>query len=202
VVDASWFRGREPDDNRLKIDRPYLDSWSVRTSWRRGPWQAQVSGAQLQRPEFYSYNDMTRLTASIMFTGTLGSRPTAATLAWGENREVHGILDGYLLEWDVQTTPRGSLYGRLEAAAKDLLDLGGLTPPDVVEFHRISHVGAFTLGYLRDISQRSWGRIGLGGDLTVYHVPANMLEYYGAPHSFHVFLRYRPATRTSMGHTH
>ena len=202
VVDGSWFRGREPDDNRLNIDRPWLDSWSLRTSWQRGPWQAQVSGARLQRPEFYSYNDMTRLTASIIFTGTLGSRPTAATLAWGENREVHGILDGYLLEWDVQMTPRGSLYGRLEAAAKDLLDLGGLEPPGFVQFHRISHVGAFTLGYLREISQRSWGRVGLGGDLTVYHVPENMLEYYGAPHSFHVFLRYRPSIATSMRHRH
>ena len=202
VVDGSWFRGREPDDNRLNIDRPWLDSWSLRTSWRRGPWQTQVSGARLQRPELYSYNDMTRLTASIIFTGTLGSHATAATLAWGENREVHGILDGYLFEWDVQMTPSGSVYGRLESAAKDLLDLGGLDPPGFVEFHRISHVAAFTLGYLREISQRGWGRVGVGGDLTVYHVPQNMFDNYGAPHSFHVFLRYRPATRTSMGHMH
>ena len=31
---------------------------------------------------------------------------------------------------------------------------------------------------------------------------SSMLEYYGAPHSFHVFLRYRPATRTSISHIH
>jgi hypothetical protein len=39
-------------------------------------------------------------------------------------------------------------------------------------------------------------------DVTVYHVPENMLEYYGALHSFHVFLRYRPATGISMEHVH
>jgi hypothetical protein len=78
----------------------------------------------------------------------------------GENREVHGILDGYLLEWDVQVTPGGSLYGRLAAAAKDLLDLGGLDPPGFVQFHRISHTAAFTLGYLREISHGSWDESG------------------------------------------
>ena len=201
-VDGSWFRGLEPDDNRLNIERPWLDSWSLRASWRRGPWQTQFSGARLQRPELYSYSDMTRLTASIIFTGAIGSHSTAATLAWGENREVHGILDAYLLEWDVQTTPHGAFYGRAESVAKDLLDLGGLAPPGFVEFHRISHVAAFTLGYLHDISHRGWGRIGVGADMTAYHVPQNMIDNYGAPLSFHVFLRYRPTTHASMGHMH
>ena len=34
-----------------------------------GPWQRHVPGARLQRPEFFDYNDMTRLTASIGFLG-------------------------------------------------------------------------------------------------------------------------------------
>ena len=50
----------------------------------------------------------------------------AATIAWGENREIHGNLDGYLLEWDYQLTPRGAFYGRGEIAAKDILGLGSL----------------------------------------------------------------------------
>jgi hypothetical protein len=90
-----------------------------------------------------------------------------------------------------------NLLRRAESAAKDLLDLGGPDPPGFIEFHRISHVAALTLGYVRDVSQQRWGRI--GGDATVYHVPDNMLEFYGAPHSFHVFVRYRPL---AMSHAH
>src|SRR5262245_25347512 len=36
MVDASVFRGEEPDDKRLNIERPRLNSWSVRGSWQRG----------------------------------------------------------------------------------------------------------------------------------------------------------------------
>ena len=86
--------------------------------------------------------------------------------------------------------------------AKDLRDLGSPDPPGFVSFHRISHVAAITVGLVHDISDTRWGRVGIGGDATVYHVPENMLEYYGAPRSFHLFLRYRPQSRNSMAHTH
>ena len=45
ALEASSFKGEEPDEDRLNIDRPKLDSWSARASWRRGPWYAQLSGA-------------------------------------------------------------------------------------------------------------------------------------------------------------
>ena len=32
------------DDNRLNIEKPKLDSWSGRASWRQGAWSAQFSG--------------------------------------------------------------------------------------------------------------------------------------------------------------
>jgi len=201
TLEASWFRGEEPNDNRLNIDRPRLDSWSARASWRRGPWRAQASGAHLHRPESFELFDMSRLTASIEFDGGVGSHPLAASLIWGENREIHGVLDGYLVEWTLGTTPRGALYGRAETVAKDLLDLGGPDPRGFVEFHHISHVAALTLGYLHDVAERPWGRIGVGADATVYHVDPNMLDPYGAPHSFHLFVRYRPAA-AAPAHVH
>ena len=144
---------------------------------------------------------MSRLTASMEFDGTVRSRPLAALLAWGRNGEIHGALDGYLVEWALHTTARGTFYGRAESVAKDILDLGGPDPLGFVEFHRISHVAALTLGYLHDLSGRRWGRIGIGADATVYRVGENMLDSYGAPHSFHIFLRYRPA-RPAASHVH
>jgi hypothetical protein len=202
TLEGSWFRGEEPDEFRLNIARPWFDSWSARGQWRRGPWQAQMSGGIIHKPSWFEPYDIPRLSASIEFNGSLRSHALAATLAWGENREIHGILDAYLLEWSAGLTARGRFYGRVESVAKDLLDLGFPDPPGVVSFHRISHVAALTLGYIHDITQTNWGRLGIGGDATFYRVPDNMLDYYGeVPHSFHLFIRYR-RSGNSMAHVH
>ncbi|HWW83193.1 MAG TPA: hypothetical protein VNZ26_06300 [Vicinamibacterales bacterium] len=190
-VEASWFRGEEPDDDRLNIDRPRLDSWSTRLRWRHGAWDAQVSGAHLHRPEPFELYDMTRLTASVAYDGLLAGRQAAWTLSWGENREIHGNLDGYLFEGTIAATSRGSVYGRAELVEKDLLNLGGPDPSGFIEFHPISRIGAITIGYLHDVSRTRWGRVGIGGDLTTYRVPANLADSYGSPHSFHLFIRWR-----------
>jgi hypothetical protein len=83
MVEASAFRGEEPDENRLNIEAPHLDSWSSRLSWRHGPWAAQFSGGHLHQPEWFEPTDVTRLTASVAFTGTVGSRARAAPPAGG-----------------------------------------------------------------------------------------------------------------------
>ena len=203
TVAASWFRGEEPNDNRTNIDRPTLDSWSIRAAWQRGPWRAQVSGGQLHRPEIWERTGMKRVTASIEFDGQLGTRDVAATAAWGQNREIHGILDAYLVDWTIQATTRGRFFGRAETLAKDLLDIGGLDPPGFVHFHRISHIAAVTAGYTHDVWRTRWGWIGGGADATLYRVSENLSDPYGSPHSFHVFVRYRPARRAGApAHIH
>jgi hypothetical protein len=200
---ASWFRGQEPDDHRLDIERPWLDSWSVQGRWQQGPWLAQVSGGVLHNPSFFEPYDIPRVTASIEFNGAVWKHPLAATIAWGKNHEIHGPLDGYLLEWDTPVASRGHFYGRVEATAKDILDLGFPDPPGFVSFHRISHVAAATAGYVYDFFDSRWGRLGIGADATFYHVPENMVDDYGrSPHSFHAFVRYRPKPRDSMSHHH
>ena len=164
------FRGEEPNENRLNVDRPRLDSWSVRGGWRGGPWRLQVSGARLNEPEWFEPYDVTRLTASIEFDGEIRSRPVAATLAWGENREIHGNLDGYLLEWSARAAPRDLLHGRVELAARDILTLGSLHPRGFTHPHQISRVFSLTLGYTREVHEARWGRVGLGADATGYRV--------------------------------
>ena len=60
TVAGSWFRGLEPDENRKDIDFGALDSWSLQGRWRRGEWDAQVSGAHLKTPEWVKpFNDVT-----------------------------------------------------------------------------------------------------------------------------------------------
>jgi hypothetical protein len=194
TVEGSVFRGAEPDENRLNIERPKLDSWATRISYRRGPWSAQVSGGYLKVPEWFEPYNETRLTASIGFDGMVGSRSLDATLAWGQNREdvvVNGTSDGFLLEWNLQTTPKLALYGRAEIANKQLLGLG-FHPAGFQHPHIYSHFDVLTLGAVRDFLMARWARIGVGGDVTLYHMSPDMLPFFEGSRSFHVFARWRP----------
>lgn len=202
-VEASAFRGEEPNENRLNIDRPRLDSWAARVGWRRGPWQAQFSGGRLHEPEWFEPYDMTRLTASLAYSGSVGAWPLAITLAWGENREFtpfRGVSDGYLLEADVRPWERTSIYLRGELARKEIFGLG-FHPKGFGHPHIYSDVDALTFGAVRDLSVSRWGRIGPGADLTVYRMSPDVRAYYGGSKSFHAFVRWRPNT-TSVRHVH
>jgi hypothetical protein len=202
MIETSTFRGEEPDEDRLNIDRPRLDSWSVRGSWRSGPWSAQVSGGRLHQPEWFEPVDVIRLTASVAFEGTVASRPLAATAAWGRNRDV-GLfaLDGYLAEWDLRLSPANTVYGRGESMLKEIFGLG-VHPAGLLNHPRnFSQIDALTIGYVRDIPTISWSRLGIGADLTVYRTSHDLVEYYGSPKSYHLFLRWRP-TKTAPAHIH
>jgi hypothetical protein len=193
TLEGSWFRGLEPDENRTDIDFGRLDSWALRGRWRHGPWDAQVSSAHLTTPEWLEpFSNITRLTASAGYTGADGT--WSALAAWGENREIHGALDGYLIEATLRPRTRDAFYTRLEYATKDILGVGGRHPRGFTHFHPLSKVGALTAGYVRDIRAAREGRYGIGADVTIYRVPLNLQENYGTgPLSFHVFMRYRPS---------
>ncbi len=191
TVEASAFRGEGPDEDRLNLEEPRLNSWAARVSWRRGPWYLQLSGGHLKQPEWFEPYDATKLTASIGFDGQLGSRPLAATIAWGENRQFNGFngnVDGYLAEANAGLTSRSNLYGRAEVAAKELFGVG---PHDKQFAHRhwFSTIGAFTLGYVHELPGLPFAG---GGDVTLYHIPTDLETYYEPSRSFHVFLRWRP----------
>jgi hypothetical protein len=198
TLEGSWFHGREPDENRTDLDLGPLDSYSVRLGWARGAWSAQASGAALTTPELVTPYDATRLSTSLSYDEP--GRRVAWTAAFGQNREIHGNLEAYLLEGRMQLRPRDAVYGRVESVAKDILD-AGFHPLGVFHRHRQSQVGALTIGYVRDWWTASDARFGVGGDVTGYLVPNNLRDAYGAPVSFHVFLRYRPA-RANAGVTH
>jgi hypothetical protein len=194
-VETSWFRGREPDENRTNLDLGALDSWSVRGTWNQGPWNAQVSGGHLTNPEVNEPGrNITRLTASVAHTHSAGPISTAMFAGWGQNQEVHGTMDAFLFESVVSWLDRNYLYARAELVTKDILNAAGNDPIGFIDFHPLSRVGAFTLGYTRDLNGAARGRLGIGGDATIYHVPPNLKANYGSPVSLHLFLRYRFAS--------
>ena len=199
-VEAGAFHGQEPDEDRLDLDTGALDSYSVRASWADGPWHFQVSGGHLKTPERKSPYDATRLTASASYFTGDENRSLAWTAAFGQNREVFGNLESYLFE-AVKRSGRNIFYTRAEHVAKDILD-AGFHPIGTAHTHRQSPVGALTLGYVADVATKSFGRFGIGGDVTGYLVPENLEEPYGTPWSFHVFLRFHGRLGARLDHGH
>jgi hypothetical protein len=75
-IEASAFRGREPDERRWNIETPKLDSWSVRATLTPTPhWAIQASYAQIHEPEeMHSGQDEHRFTASAHYADGKGRR--------------------------------------------------------------------------------------------------------------------------------
>jgi hypothetical protein len=200
-AEGSWFKGREPDEDRTDLDLGALDSVAVRLSWNHGAWSAQASGASLTLPEAVTPYDAKKLTASIAHVWS-GSRGTLAWLAaFGQNREAHGNLEAYLLEGTYRSGGAHTIYARLESVAKSILD-AGFHPPGTFHRHRQSQIDAVTVGYIRDIVRTRGGALGVGGDVTGYVVPSNLREPYGSPMSFHGFMRYRLPGQQEASHVH
>ncbi|MFM8535855.1 MAG: hypothetical protein ACKOEC_20095 [Acidimicrobiia bacterium] len=199
-LEVGALQGLEPDEDRLDLDTAALDSFSARLSWANGPWQFQVSAADLKTPERKSPYDAQRVTASASYVKGDERRSIAWLAAFGQNRETFGNLEAYLFE-AARRSGHNSFYTRLESVAKDILD-AGFHPIGSAHTHRQSQVGALTLGYLRTLASRSFGSIGVGGDFTGYVVPDNLRESYGSPLSFHLFLRLGGSAGARMTHQH
>ncbi len=194
------FHGQEPDEDRLDLDTAALDSFGGRLSFADGPWQLQISAADLKTPERKSPYDAKRVTASVSYFKGDNLRSMAWTAAFGQNREAFGNLEAYLAEAAIRAG-RNSFYTRAESVAKDILD-AGFHPIGTTHSHRQSQIGALTLGYVRTIASRSFGAIGVGGDVTGYLVPGNLEESYGSPLSFHVFARLSGNAGARLTHQH
>jgi hypothetical protein len=205
--ESSAFRGAEPDEDRYDIDQPRLDSWAARVAWRRGGWEAQLSGSKLHEPEWYAPWDQTRFTASIAYAGTLAARPLSATAAFGQTREfaTPSAVDsrGALFEWDWRAIRALTTYGRIEVVRKELLGVH-VHVPGVPHPHYLSNVGAFTLGAVHDLA---WfgldrhGRVGIGGDVTLYQMSRDLQPIFGGSASYHAFVRWRPGSHATP-HVH
>ena len=202
-VNGGAFHGREPDERRTDLDLGRLDSYALQIAAARGRWSGQVSSAWLTRPERLSTYDAERRTASLSYEARDGERSLAWTAAAGQNREVHGNLEAYLVEATWRWSARHAVYLRAEQVAKDILD-AGFHPVGVGHRHRQSNVGALTAGAVRDLVSGRHGRFGVGTDVTVYRVPQNLREAYGRPLSTHVFLRLRgrAGTPATTEHVH
>jgi mono/diheme cytochrome c family protein len=207
-IESSLFHGAEPDENRKDIEMGKLDSWSGRVWFTPTPdWSMQFSYGHLVNPEAIERGNLQRLTASISHNRSWEDGNWASSLIWGRNHERHGNSNAYLLESTANFLDKNYLYTRIELVDKQgLLEENIFGRPGLDELHPIGNgfelgdrfeqsfrVGAFTFGGVRDIVADSKLRVGIGADVTFYHLPTGLKPIYGSsPTSFHVFLRIRP----------
>lgn len=196
AVDASAFRGKEPDEHRWDIESGRIDSASARLRFfLGGGWSAQVSHGFLKHPEPLEEGDLHRTTASLSF-GADGGGPVAASLIWGSNDERSGRSQAWLAEAAWQIMRSLQVYGRAEQVDKDAALLGtkGFAA-NASQGDGLARIRAFTAGVVRDFELIPSLATGVGADATVYAFPRSLRSAYGSsPVSFHGFLRLRWGT--------
>ncbi|OYY89365.1 MAG: hypothetical protein B7Y45_12550 [Sphingomonas sp. 28-66-16] len=189
-VEASGFRGREPDQFRWDIEAPGLDSWSVRASWTPSPaWALQISHGELKSPEQLEPDrNESRTTASVHYArGGL-----ATTFGFSAKKTTGGdTLTAWLAEanWDIDR--HHTLFGRAENVANQELFPD---PADPLHDRRF-RIGKVEAGYAYRLRIFGPFDLALGGAVAAYGKPAALDAAYGrAPISFTLF------GRLSLGH--
>jgi hypothetical protein len=187
-VEASAFRGREPDENRWNIESPKLDSHSFRLSVNpTDHWALQVSYGRIHSPEQLEPEvDQDRTTASAMYDGTWGDTGRwEGTFAWGRNQNRPGhTLDAFTAEAALQSGERHTLFARVERVEKDELFIA----PDA-RAGQVFSVGELTAGYRYDFLRHDHLAVGIGVAGTLSQVPSELRGDYGnTPASALVFL--------------
>jgi hypothetical protein len=199
-LEATWFQGREPDDDRYDFDFGSLDSWGGRVTINpASEWSVAASYGYLHSPEeLHPDESQHRLSASVLHTTRVGRRAElASALVYGANRHVvsgqpsRAFEHSLALESDAQLDDGNSFFGRLEWVQKDAEEL--VIPSAVPE--RTFSISSLALGYVREVLDYQGASLGLGvrGSLTL--LPDDLEPTYGSrtPVGLAVYARLRPS---------
>ena len=182
-LEASRFRGREPDQHRYDIEKPNLDSTAVRLSWNpthtlalQASWAHQISPEQLD-----PLKNEDRWSASGIYTRALGNDGGfwSTTFAFGRRidrkpGEVDRTLDAFVFESALHPDARWTLFARAERIDNDeLLSLhgGGRAPAFTV--------GKVSAGAIQDFQLIAHVTFGLGALAARSIVPGGLDPVYG-----------------------
>lgn len=190
-IEASAFRGREPDERRWNIETPKLDSWSVRATWNpTSNWSAQISHGFLKQPEAtHGSEDEHRTTASVHYAD---GKLSAMAAFSAKNRDPGDTLTAWLAEANYAHTKHHNLFARIENVKN-----AELFPDHHAPLHDQSfHVTKLQAGYAWQTPLGSSPfRLTLGGSANAYLKPAALDAAYGKhPWGYTLF------TRLSLGH--
>ncbi|HTD70905.1 MAG TPA: hypothetical protein VK647_10635 [Gemmatimonadales bacterium] len=196
-LEASWFNGREPDDDRTDFDYAgrRLDSYSARVSVNPGPrWSVSGWYAYLKSPEqLHPDESLHRFGVSALTTQPFGKDGRwASALIWGANDPLGSgrLSNSFVLESSLDLGGMNSIFGRAEYVRKSAEDLVVPAAPAGATYD----VGALALGYLRTIGTIGGLAAGVGARGSVNFVPSSLEADYGGrtPVGLVVYVRLRP----------
>ena len=187
-LEASRYRGREPDQHRWNIEPPRLDSTAIRLSWNptarlalQASWADQHSPEQLSPPE-----NERRWSGSAIYTRPVGVAGWwSTTAAWGQRQSTGGpALDAEILESAVHLNEPWTIFARAERTATDELKPGLLHGP-------AQTVAKVSVGAVHDWRIAPHLNLGLGGLYAANLVPGALAASYGGdmPTGGMVFVR-------------
>ncbi len=174
-IEASRFRGREPDEHRYDIESGELDSTSVRLSWNPTENLAlQTSWADIASPEGLEPDeDEERWSASAIYTRAIGAEGwISGTLAFANKERSDGVsLDAWLGEAAWHPNDRWTVFARGERIETDELEGAG--------HGHINSVARLSLGAIRDFRIHQNAVIGVGALAQRHFAPDELEPLYG-----------------------
>jgi hypothetical protein len=192
-LEASVFRGREPDQYRFDIEAPKLDSYSARATWNpTKELSMQVSWGHLASPEQLEPTvNENRVTASLSYTKQFDDGNLwATTLAWGRKYNSPGnVLDGYLAESELIFKNGITLFGRAERVQNDELLQRGEIVTGFEAPHPAFTVSKVSVGGIYDFIHVQNTKFGIGALVSRYGIPGALKPEYGDPTSYMIFAR-------------
>jgi hypothetical protein len=185
-LEASQFRGREPDEDLYDIETGDLDSTAARVSWN--PTQnlaLQASWADIESPEALEPDeDEERWSVSGIYTQRIGEHGWwSTTLAFSNKERSDGVsLDAWLAEAAWHPNDQWTVFARGEAIETD--ELGAVHHGPVEDVQRVS------LGAIRDFRINESTVFGVGV-VAQQHFASDALEplYDGDPQGAMAFVR-------------
>jgi hypothetical protein len=196
-LEASGFHGAEPGENRWIVQAGSIDSWSARLWFFPAKnWAAQFSAGRIAHPEALEPGDQVRSTASVAYTKPMPQGDWSSSVIWGRNHSTATFrnLNSYLAESALPIHGKNWITGRWELVDKDELFSN---QPDLAQqldvvYGSTFRIGAYTIGYTRDLELFRHIETGLGADFSAYSLPEAIKPYYGGrPVGGNLFVRLR-----------
>jgi hypothetical protein len=190
-IEASRFRGREPDQDRYDIETGELDSTAVRLSWNPSEtWALQASWADVISPEQLEPDvDVVKWSASALYTQSFGDSTLSLSGAFARKDSSEGVvLDAWLGEAALQFNTDWTLFSRVEAIETD--ELGD----HAAHGHHgpIENVARATLGVSRDFRLSDSLVMAIGASATQNWTSGALSPLYdGDPTGALAFVRFR-----------
>ncbi len=209
-LEASTFKGREPDENRFNFDRPRFDSYSYRLSVNPSPSLAfQFSQGYIKSPEdLHPDENVFRTTASVLHSKGLGpaSYVTSAFVyglnAYPDHARAPGRPENSFLAESSLQLNKVNFFGRYENVGKSAEELV-LTDPksslgnNPFRANPVLTINSLTLGMNYRLAQYKHTDLVLGAQSTL-SMPDRLLQtvYGKMPVSGELYLRLSPSLMT------